>query len=85
MADIHIHHVGFLNEDTVENSLGRLGMAVLPSGVSPLATTALVRLSCQAHGEAVAGLSQLYDERLLGQLTGCGLISWSGGDAVRLV
>jgi len=85
MTNVHISAVGFLNGDTPEKSIGRLGMGVLPSGVSPLATATLVRLTCQAHNVQVAGLSRSYDEEILRELTSIKLIFWPGGDTVLMV
>lgn len=85
MATVLINEVGFLNEDTLKQSVGRLGMATLPSGVSPLATATLVRLTCQAHGVQVAGLSREYEENLLKELASIKLIFWPGGNAVQMV
>jgi hypothetical protein len=82
---INITTVGFLNSDTPETSIGRLGLGTLPSGVSPLATVALVQLTCQAHGVRIGGQSRQYDEKLLEELTSIKLIFWRGGDTVQLV
>jgi len=85
MATVHISAVGFLNEGTPEKSIGRLGMGVLPNGVSPLATAALVRLTCQAHNIRVAGISRSYDEEILRELASIKLIFWPSGDTVMMV
>lgn len=85
MATVRITEIQFLNGTTPEGSIGRLGMSVLPSGVSPLATAALVRLTCQAHNVAVGGLSNLYEEALLGELHSLRLVYWTGGNVVRMV
>lgn len=85
MAKVRINTIGFLNEDTPEQSIGRLGMASLPSGVSPLAVRELNRLTCQAHGVRVAGLTPDYEEALLTELGALKLIFWPGGDTVQMV
>lgn len=85
MALVRITKVEFLNKDTLENSLGRLGLSTLPGGVSPLATAALVGLTCQAHGIQVGGIRRDYEETLLRELASIKLIFWPGGDTVQMV
>jgi hypothetical protein len=85
MSAVRINEVGFLNQDTPEHSIGRLGMSSLPGGVSPLATVALVRLTCQAHGVKVGGLGPHYEAALLKELHSIRLIFWPGGDTVQMV
>lgn len=85
MTTVRIDKIGFLNLDTLEASIGRLGMSTLPSAVSPLATATLVRLTCQAHGVKVGGLGTHYEEALLEELHSIRLIFWPGGDTVQMV
>ena len=85
MAKIRINTIGFLNEDTPEQSIGRLGMATLPGGVSPLAVQELARLTCQAHGVRVGGLTPVYEETLLKELHSLRVIFWLGDDTVQMV
>lgn len=85
MTTVLINKIGFLNQDTLEDSIGRLGMSTLPSAVSPLATATLARLTCQAHGVKVGGLGTRYEEALLKELHSIRLIFWPGGDTVQMV
>lgn len=79
MGQRRITKVDFLNKDTFEESIGRLGMSALHNGVSPEAIAVLVRLTCQAHGVQVVGLHTTYDETLLKELASISLIFWREG------
>lgn len=81
---IRVRAVDFLNGATERASLARLGASALRSGVSPEATAALVRLTCQAHG-LDGELSRDYTPDHLKELASIKLIYWPGGDTVRLV
>jgi hypothetical protein len=85
MASVVITKIEFLNCDTMEDSIGRLGMSTLRNAVSPLATAALARLTCQAHGVQVAGLHTWYEEEILKELHSIRLIYWTDGDTVKMV
>lgn len=76
--------VGFLNGCSPEDSIGRLGQSALESGVSSAAVAALVRLTCQAHGIPVHGLSTDYLDVHLRELKSLKLIHWTGGDTLHL-
>lgn len=81
---IRIETVGFLNDTSERDSIGRLGMSTLRSGTSSAATAALVRLTCQAHGIRVDE-SHDYLVRHLKELDGLSLINWRGTDTVKMV
>lgn len=81
---VRIEAIEFLNGDSVRYSIGRLGQSALPSGVSSAATVALVRLTCQAHGVDVYGLSRDYLVRHLRELSSLKLIYWNGDDSLKL-
>ncbi len=81
---VHIEIVGFLNDDSMRDSIARLGQSALESGVSTAATAALVRLTCQAYGIRVDE-SHDYLVRHLKELDSLSLIYWRGTDFVKLV
>jgi hypothetical protein len=81
---IHIGTVEFLNDDSMRDSIGRLGQSTLENGVSTAATAALVRLTCQAHGICVDG-SRDYLVRHLRELHRLRLVHWAGADLVKMV
>lgn len=87
MSTTRINTVGFLNDTSHADSIGRLGMSVLKSGVSPSATVALVRLTCQAFDDVkVTGLDDFdYSDDDLRELKSISLIHWTGADWVKLV
>lgn len=81
---IRIETVTFLNDDSMQDSIGRLGQSTLENGVSTAATAALVRLTCQAHGVRVDE-SHTYLVRHLRELHRLSLIHWNGTDLVKMV
>lgn len=81
---IHVTSVGFLNDTSERDSIGRLGQSTLSSGVSSAATAALVRLTCQAHGIRVDE-SHGYLIRHLEELSSISLIWWAGTNEVKMV
>lgn len=81
---IRIKTVEFLNDDSMRDSIGRLGQSTLANGVSTAATAALVRLTCQAHGIRVDE-SHDYLVRHLRELHGLGLVYWPETDLVKMV
>jgi hypothetical protein len=81
---IRIKTVEFLNDDSMRDSIARLGQSALKSGVSTAATAALVRLTCQAHGIRVDE-SHDYLVRHLRELHRLGLIYWPETDLVKMV
>ncbi|MCP9209649.1 hypothetical protein [Streptomyces cucumeris] len=86
MNETWITVTGFLNRDTVEDSLGRLGMAALDSGISDAALRALVRLTCQAHDVQVHGLGvHRFEERHLEEMRGISLIYRPNPGEVKMV
>lgn len=69
MSQIRITVTGFLNDDSLETSLGRLGLAALHNGISDAALRSLVRLTCQAHDVRVFGLDvHHFDEAHLAEM-----------------
>lgn len=81
---IRVTSVGFLNDDSMRDSIARLGQSALDSGVSSAATAALVRLTCQAHDIRVDE-SHDYLVRHLEELSALGLVWWAGTSEVKLV
>ncbi len=84
-ALVHIRAVGFLNDESERWSIGRLGMASLPLGVSAEAVAALARLTCQAHDVKVHGMSRDYRVAHLLELASIKLVFWPGSDTVKMV
>lgn len=84
MDMILIAEVGFLNDTSERDSIGRLGMSTLHNGVSTAATAALARLTCQAHGIRVDE-SHRYLVRHLKELHSLRLVYWPGGSEVKMV
>lgn len=82
---VRINEIDFLNADDLADSVGRLGQSTLRSGVSSAATAALVRLTCQAHGIQVAGLSRDYLNVHLEELHSLRLVYWTGGNSLKMV
>lgn len=82
---VRIDQIGFLNGDDLADSVGRLGQSALRSGVSSAATAALVRLTCQAHGVQVTGLSRDYLDVHLEELHSLRLVYWTGGSSLKMV
>lgn len=77
---------GFLNSDSPEESLGRLGQAALDSGISDAALRSLVRLTCQAHDVRIAGLDvHEFDERHLEEMRSISLVHRPKPHEVKMV
>ena len=81
----NVRVTGFLNSDSAESSLARLGGAALSSGVGEAALRALVALTCQAHSIPVGGLHCRIDGVLLDELAGIALVYRSGENEIKLV
>lgn len=81
---VHIATVEFLNDDSMRDSIARLGQSALEFGVSTAATAALVRLTCQAHGIRV-GENHYYLGCHLEELNSLSLIYWRGISLVKMV
>lgn len=82
----HVTVTGFLNGDTAEGSLGRLGQAALDSGISDAALRSLVRLTCQAHDVKIAGLDAYeVDEEHLREMKSIGIIHRPKAGEVKMV
>lgn len=85
IKEVQINTVRFVNDDSERDSIGRLGQSTLPNGVSSAATTALVRLTCQAHGSLPSEINKTYLNVHLNELRTAMLIIWYGNDKVGLV
>lgn len=86
MSVIRVTVTGFLNDSSLEESLGRLGQAALDSGVSDAALRSLVRLTCQAHNVVVGDLDVHHvDEKHLEEMRGISLIYRPNPGTVKMV
>lgn len=86
MSNTCVRVTGFLNDDSTETSLGRLGLAALDNGISDAALRALVRLTCQAHGVRVHGLDLHHvDEAHLDEMREISLIYRPNRTEVKMV
>lgn len=87
IKEIEINTVVFAHDDSERDAIGRLGQSTLPNGVRSAATTALVRLTCQAYGSlpSEVEVSKTYLNVHLDELRAAMLIVWHGNDKVELV
>lgn len=85
IEEIQINTVHLVNDGSEHDSIARLGQSTLPNGVSSAATTALVRLTCQAHDTLSSKVSKTYLNVHLEELRKAMLIIWYGNDKVGLV
>lgn len=82
----HVDVTGFLNSDTAEDSLGRLGQAALDSGISDAALRSLVKLTCLAHDIKIAGLDMHnVEEAHLKEMKSIGIIHRPKTGEVKMV
>jgi hypothetical protein len=86
MGAVSVEVAGFLNDDSVEESLGRLGQAALGSGISDAALRSLVKITCRAHNVRVEGLdTHGIDEEHLEEMRSVGLIYRPSRCQVKMV